>query len=204
MTDELRERLARMDPMHSGVPTESTTEESSRELMEQIMSTPTKERETPQSESRRPWLIATAAVAALVLAVAAGLGLANDDGEPSIEDKAPIALDAGTEDLMAICIMFSPEELANTADLAFEGTVTAVDGNTVTLSVDNWFRGGDDANEVALNAPQGMEALIGGVPFAVGDQYLISAVDGTVNYCGFSGPATPDLRAGFESAFPQD
>jgi len=204
MTDELRQRLARKDPMHSGVPTESTTEESSRELLEQIMSTPTKERNAPRSKPLKPWLIATTAVAALILAVAAGLGLANDEGTPTIADKAPIALDAGTEDLMAICMMFSPEELARTADLAFEGTVSAVDGNTVTLSVDNWFLGGDDATEVALDAPQGMEALIGGIPFEVGGQYLISAVDGTVNYCGFSGPATPDLRAGFESAFPDN
>lgn len=203
MTDELRQRLARLDPMHSGVPTESTTEESSRELLEQVMSTPIKERETPKSEPRKRWLVATAAVAALVLAVAAGIGLAGDEGTPSIQDKAPIALDAGTEDLMAICVMFSPEELERVADLAFEGTVTAVDGNTVTLSVDDWFRGGDGATEVALNAPQGMEALIGGIPFEVGGQYLISAADGTVNYCGFSGPATPDLRAGFESAFAQ-
>jgi hypothetical protein len=36
-----------------------------------------------------------------------------------------------------------------------------------------------------------------------GDQYLISAQGGSVNYCGFSGPSTPDLRAGFETAFAQ-
>lgn len=202
MTDELRNRLARIDPMHSGVHTESTTEASSRELLEQIMSTPTDERTTTQSSPRRTW-IAVAAMAALVLAVAAGLGLAGDDGTPSIQDKAPIALDAGTEDLMAICIAFSPEELERSAELAFAGTVTTVEGDTVTLAVDEWFRGGDDASEVVLTAPQGMEALIGGFPFAVGDQYLISAQSGTVNYCGFSGAATPELRTAFETAFPQ-
>lgn len=203
MTDELRERLARIDPMHSGVPTQPATTESSRELMEHIMSTPVKERETPQPAPRKNWTIAVAAVAALVLAIAAGIGLAGDDGEPSIQDKAPIALDAGTEDLMAMCIVFSPEELERSAELAFEGTVTGVDGNTVTLGVDTWFRGGDEATEVVLNAPQGVEALIGGFPFEVGSQYLISAQDGTVNYCGFSGAATPELRSAFETAFPQ-
>ncbi len=203
MTDELREQLARIDPMHSGVPTESTTEASSRELLEQIMSTPTEERERPQTSGRRTWTIAVAAVAVLVVAIAGGLGLAGNEGTPSIQDKAPIALDAGTEDLMAMCIVFSPEELERSAELAFEGTVTAVEGNTVTLTVDTWFRGGDGTPEVVLNAPQGMEALIGGFPFSVGDQYLISAQDGTVNYCGFSGAATPELRTAFESAFTQ-
>lgn len=203
MTDELRDRLARMDPMHSGVPTESTTTESSRELLEQIMSTPIKEKADPKPTPRRTWIIATAAVAALVLAVAAGLSLAGNEGSPSAEDKAPIALDAGGEDIMASCIAFSPEELDNVAEIAFEGTATTVDGDTVTLTVDTWFRGGDEATEVVLNAPQGMEALIGGIPFVVGDQYLISAQSGSVNYCGFSGPATPELRAGFETAFAQ-
>jgi hypothetical protein len=48
-----------------------------------------------------------------------------------------------------------------------------------------------------------MEALIGGIPFEVGDRYLISAQSGNVNYCGFSGQSTPELRAGFEAAFSQ-
>ena len=62
--------------------------------------------------------------------------------------------------------MFSVEELAK-APLAFEGTATAVDGDTVTLTVDQWFKGGD-AGQVILNAPQGMEALIAAIPFEVG------------------------------------
>jgi hypothetical protein len=98
-----------------------------------------------------------------------------------------------------MCIMFSVEELAR-APLAFEGTVTAVEGDSVTLTVDEWFKGGD-AGQVVLNAPQGMEALIAGFPFEVGAPYLITAYDGNVNYCGFSGPSTPEFRAAFEQAF---
>ena len=51
-------------------------------------------------------------------------------------------------------------------------------------------------------APEGLEALIGGVTFEPGQQYLITATDGVVNYCGFSGPATPELQALFDQAFP--
>lgn len=203
MTDELRQRLARIDPMHSDVPAEPTTSESSRELLEQIMSTPTKERTEGQQAPRRTWTIAVAAVAALVLAFAGGIALTGGDETPPLAESPPIELNAGGEDIMASCIVFSPEELDRVAEIAFEGTVTEVEGDTITLTVDTWFRGGDEASEVILNAPQGLEALIGGVPFVTGSQYLVSAQGGNVNYCGFSGESTPELRAGFEAAFPQ-
>ena len=57
------------------------------------------------------------------------------------------------------------------------------------------------AQMATLVAPEGMEALIGGVTFEPGQQYLISATEGVVNYCGLSGPATPELQALFDQAF---
>lgn len=203
MNDELRQRLARLDPMSSEVPTEPTTSESSRELLEQIMSTSTEDRTERQTSPRRTWAIGVAAVAALVLAVAGGVALTGGEDTPPLAQAPPLQLDAGGEDIMASCIMFSAEELERVAEVAFEGTVTAVEGDTVTLRVDNWYRGDEAVGEVVLNAPQGMEALIGGIPFETGGRYLISAQGGSVNYCGFSGEATPDLRAGFEQAFTQ-
>lgn len=111
-----------------------------------------------------------------------------------------IELSAGADDATASCIVFSTEELVRVADIAFEGTVTDVDGARVALSVDEWFEGGD-ADRVVLNAPEGMEALIGGIPFVAGEQYLISAQRGNVNYCGFSGPSTAEYRTAFQRAF---
>lgn len=203
MNDDLRERLARLDPMHSGVPTEPTTTRSSRELLEQVMSTPTKDRAERQAAPRRAWMIGVAAVAALVLAIAGGLAFTRGDDTPPVAEAPPLQLSAGGGDTMASCIMFSVEELEKIAEIAFAGTVTDVAGDTVTLTVDTWFRGDGEATEVILNAPQGLEALIASVPFQVGHQYLITAQGGNVNYCGFSGEATPDLRAAFEEAFPQ-
>ncbi len=48
----------------------------------------------------------------------------------------------------------------------WSATVTAVDGETITLTVDRWYAGGD-AETVILHADQGMEALIGGIDFRV-------------------------------------
>lgn len=201
MTDELRDRLARLDPMHAGVPTESTKTPSSQQLLEEIMSTPIKEKTEPTQAPRRTWIVGVAAMAALVLAVMAGFAFTGGDDSPVASGPA-LELNAGGEDAMMSCIMFSADELDNVAEIAFDGTVTSVDGDRVTLLVDTWFRGGT-SDEVILNAPQGLEALIGGIPFVEGDSYLISAQGGNVNYCGFSGVATPDYRAEFEAAFAQ-
>ena len=139
----------------------------------------------------------TTFLATLALALSA---CASAESDPTPTPAPPLELSAGEGgDAMAMCMEFDPALLAE-MPLAFEGTATAVEGERVTLEVDRWFKGGDAA-EVALVAPAGLEALIGGINFEEGKQYLVSATDGTVNYCGFSGEATPELRAGFEAAF---
>lgn len=196
MSDELRDRLSRLDPMPPGVKTEAMTTPSSRELLEDIMSTPTDQQTGP---TQRTWLVAAVAAVAIIVVIAGGYALfAGDDGEP-VAQTPPLALDGGAGDSMASCIVFSVDELAR-APIAFEGTVTSIEGETITLAVDEWFTGGDAAT-VEVHAPAGLEALIGSVPFANGEQFLITAYDGTVNYCGFSGPSKPEFRAAFEEAF---
>jgi hypothetical protein len=199
MTDQLRQRLTLLDPMHPGVSTEPLTSESSQNLLERIMSTQVTEQppDTPEKKSSR-WLVGVAAATALVVAVGGAIALTGG-GEDPVASGPPLELNAGGEDPMAMCIVFSVEELAK-APVAFEGTVTSVEGETISLTVDEWFKGGD-GGQVVLHAPAGMEALIGGVPFEAGGQYLITAYDGNVNYCGFSGPSTPELRAAYEQAF---
>ena len=136
----------------------------------------------------------------LFAALALALGACTSaDSDPTPTPPPLLELSAGESDAMAMCMAFDPAFLAE-MPIAFEGTATAVDGERVTLDVDRWFTGGDAA-EVALVAPAGFEALIAGITFEEGRQYLVSASDGTVNYCGFSGEATPELRAGFEAAF---
>ncbi len=202
MTDELRRRLRRLDPMPPEVHVESPTTPSSRALLEEIMSTKTDEQTDRSPDAARPrWLAGVAAVAVMAIAVAGGIALSGgEDPADPVVAQPPIELDAAGEDMMASCIRFSVEELRRVAEIAFEGTVAAVDGPTVTLDVDRWFLGGD-TSQVVLHAPEGMEALIGGIPFETGEQYLVTAQGGGVNYCGFSGPSSPELRTAFEEAF---
>jgi hypothetical protein len=53
---------------------------------------------------------------------------------------------------------------------------------------------------IAQPDPQSSVAL-DGVTFDVGRRYLLTATNGTVNGCGFSGPATADLERSYGEAF---
>jgi hypothetical protein len=158
----------------------------------------------PQGGAGRRRIIVVAAVAAVVLVAAAVFVVAQlaGDGGSSAEPTQgpPLELALGANDVMASCLPLDAAILADMAP-AFAATATSVDGQTVTLDVDRWYAGGD-AGSVVLHAPAGMQALIDGFDFEVGAQYLITATDGSVNYCGYSGPATPELAAVYAAAFP--
>ena len=46
-----------------------------------------------------------------------------------------------------------------------------------------------------------MTSLGGSIDFQVGSRYLVTAYDGIVNYCGFSGPWTQELADAYAAAF---
>lgn len=185
--EDLRKRLQRLDPSNSGE-LRSMEDRSTRQMLENIMNTPVSSATNPG----RPWYLAAAA--AVVLFLGAFFGF-----QGTTNDQPPLQLSLGQSDALASCLALSVDVLAE-MPIAFEGTATEVDGETVTLKVDRWFAGGE-ASSVELHAPAGMQALIGGIDFAVGTQYLITASEGSVNYCGYSDVATPELRALFEEAF---
>ncbi len=194
--EELRSRLQKLDPTTSGVEIKSVDDESSQKMLEIIMS------RSVGSESIRPawYLVGAAAVAMVAFGAVTLLGGGSTPDVAASPDEEAIELTVGAEDTLASCMALTPE-LVRDVPLAFAGTVTTVEGERATLTVDEWFVGGDSAT-VSLLAPSGFEALIGGIDFEEGKSYLVSAYDGVVNYCGFSGEATPELRAIYDEAFP--
>jgi hypothetical protein len=184
---ELRDRLQKIDPVASGE-VRPVADEKSQAMLEKIM-----EQTVSESPNRAmQYLVGAAAVVALVIG-----GFAVFGGTPDVAAE-PLELTLGG-DAMASCIAPEAEHLRG-VELAFSGTATALDGEQVTLAVDEWYVGGDAAT-VELFAPDGFEALIGGIDFVEGSSYLISAESGTVNYCGLSGEATPELQAMYDEAF---
>lgn len=87
---------------------------------------------------------------------------------------------------MASCIRFDLELLAQ-QEVAFDGIVTAVDGESVTFAVGAWYRGAGDT--ITLTEPGlggGVTSIGDLVDFRVGNRYLVSGSGGIVTSCGFS------------------
>lgn len=147
---------------------------------------------------RRPALLLSAAAVAL-LALAALLLLSGGSGSPdTARQRLQLALpDSG---IAASCAPFSVDLLRDMSP-AFAGTVRSVGTDEVVLDVDRWYAG-PGGEQVALQLPSAnSSAALDGVDFRQGERYLVTAAAGTVNGCGYSGPATPELQSAFDEAF---
>jgi hypothetical protein len=131
------------------------------------------------------------AAAAAVVAIALLLG----PGSPGV------APGPSTGPGVAQCVeTYSLETLRNRG-FAFDGNVTAVDGDEVTFAVNNAYRG--PAGEVTLTA-MGMTGTAitsaGGPNLAVGSRYLVAGDDHFVWACGFTQDYNPAVAAAWADA----
>jgi hypothetical protein len=203
--DDLRARLSRLDPVPAGVPVDPVTSPRARELVERAMSSTVETPDTSSaadglSQRRRPWLLAAAA-AAVLAAVVGGFSLLGDGATPGSGDGQPttLALELPPGDVAMSCIQFDVQFLRE-MPVALAGTVTALDPGRVSLDVDRWYKGGS-ADRVTIDVPVNNSAALDGVDFREGERYLLTATDGTVNGCGFSGPASAELESAYGAAF---
>ncbi len=201
MTDELEERMRAADPVPPSVRVGPARSPRARTIVEQIMTDAPDHLDPAADARRRRWPLLAAAAAVAVAGVGGALLLSGDDDQPGGSDAIALAVEP-VDPLTEICIEVTPETLRDSGvELAFRGTVTAVDGDQATLAVDTWYLGGP-ADEVSVTGPaEGDTARLGGVPLEDGGTYLVSASDGIVRSCGQSGPASPELEALFDAAF---
>ena len=165
----------------------------------------TENRETgTHQRSGLTWMVAAAAV--LVIAGAGFLGLRalTDDGtppgDPGQAGPSTTHLAVGEPAGAEKCMVPNADALAQ-ADVAFDGTVTAIEGDVVTLAPTHWYAGAP-SDEVSVTAPsEQMQRVASGVAFEEGGRYLVSAVDGHVTLCGFSAAYDGDLAAIYQQAF---
>ena len=149
---------------------------------------------SPTEERRRNWVvgIGAAAIAAFMLVA---FVRAPSSQTPS-QDPVGGAAGGGAA---GMCLAFSLDELA-ARDFAFDGTVTAVEGDQVTFTVNESFIG-DASGSVTLTAPDTSQtSLEGGVPLEVGERYLVSGDDGIVWGCGFTQAYDESTAAEWASA----
>lgn len=188
--DDLRNRLAASNPTPPSEPVDPITSGRARALMENIMTTTTSK---PRVEPRRYRLVG--AVAAALIVVMGGAALLGGPGTTG----EPLVLAGPGGDALASCLPFEVETLGGMSP-AFGGTVVELTDSVAILDVDRWFTDGD-TEIVEIEYTPGFEALIGTPTLEVGQRYLITATDGVVNGCGYSGLATPEYEAAFEQAF---
>ncbi len=222
--DELRALLRSADPVGSLPPADPA---ALAHLLEDIMSADLEVRPIEPDEGTRAtgthgrnrltWLVAAAATAMIAgvggFAIA---GLSGDDSPPpQASDRrtsstnttaaggplAGVTTELTAKTPAGRCAVATPELLA-LYDQAFQGTVTAVDGDTVTLQATDVFNG-EVGETVQVSAPTAdMQALVAAVSFQVGGTYLVSAFEGSVSTCpGFSGPASGNVQQLYAEAF---
>lgn len=120
--------------------------------------------------------------------------------ESGTDDAGTLALTADGA-AAAKCAVPVPDTLA-TFDTAFAGTVTALDDGTATLSVDEWYAGGDGADTVTVTSPSAqLQDLLLAVDFQEGRSYLVSADGDRVTLCGYSGEDSAEMQALYAEAF---
>jgi hypothetical protein len=198
--DDLRVRLARLDPAPPSLdPVESPR---AQELLERTMSTPVitpSPEQTSGAPRRRIALLAAAAAVVAVAGVAAGLSLRSDDHPRKPGTTLTLKLPGGG--VASSCMRFDVAILKDMSP-AFAGTATDVSDTSVTISVDHWYTGGS-ADTVTLTrpAPGSGPSMEGGIDFQQGQRYLVTAAQGNVNGCGYSGPATAELEQAYAEAF---
>lgn len=130
--------------------------------------------------------VATAAIAAFAITT-------------SIPAPAPTHLDGGVSGVALKCAAPTVESYAD-VDLAFEATVTSIEGDTVTLHVTDRFTG-TVTDTVVTTQGDGSISDGGPLVYQEGETYLIASVDGTVLSCGQSGVESPELSDLYDAAF---
>ena len=150
---------------------------------------------------RRPPALAVS-IGAVAVAVVALLVLNGSDR------RLPGALpepDPSGGPVTALCVETYDLDTLRDRDFAFDGTVQAISGDSVTFMVNESYRGLDSAS-VTLSAVGMAGTTItsaGGPSITQGQRYLIAGDDGFVWACGFSQPYQPEIAARWARALTE-
>lgn len=197
--EDLQARLRDADPARRRPPPDpSWIDTLAQSTMEAPMTTP-----EPAAGTRRAWIL-TAAAAVLVAALGVGgwSALSDDNRADQVaREKTVTTLTVPSPDPMAMCVQLTPETVGQ-MQVAFDGTVSSIEGEQVTLDVTKWYVGGDtDQVKLVQNSPDAMIALEGDIELEQGQRYLVTAHDGQINGCGFTALWSQELQDIFDQAF---
>ena len=191
------DRLHAADPIHADdVPDASLARVTAR-IQEHIMTTQKNDPTVRHPRGPLAWVGGFAVVGAIALAFAVALGNGFGAQTPPPIAAVPSPSEAPTPSEapdpsgnpaagggVASCLVYDPANLP-TFETVFDGTVTAIDGDQVTFTVNDGWKNAQGT--ITLTAPQVDVALTGPLPeFTVGGRYLVTAFGSTINACGYT------------------
>ena len=194
----LRDQLRAADPARALPPASLTWLDHRMEqlMTDQFLATTTVTPEAPRGTFRR-WRPVVGVAAGVFIAAAIVVPLVLGGSEPTVEALQP---PVGGGLASGSCLVLEPATVA-AQEQAFAATVLQIQGDTVLLEVTERFAG-DVADRVEVAQVDAMTSDFSGVPFEVGQSYLVGAVDGTITGCGVTGADSAELRAVYDAAFP--
>jgi len=184
--DELR----RNDPVQSSpAPSDSKARVWAR-IQEATMDNP-----RPQQSRRMAW---GGGIAAAAVAGVAAVALLLNPGTP-----APAPSDGPGTGIGSCVEVYSPEAVAS-RDFAFDGTLTAIDGDQATFTVNEAFSAGPSTGSSVTLTAAGMSGTsissAGGPTLTIGERYLVAGDDTFVWACGFTQPYDESVAAQWSEA----
>ena len=213
--DELRTQLAALDPAASLSPADPSR--VARLLEDTMTDTLTDESRADGTHhrSRLTWIVAAAAFVVIGGGVVFAVSQGGDEPAPvastepspaaptTAETVTELGVEAGAVAAKCMAVVGNPAAVDVLAgqSVAFDGTVTSISGDKVTLEPSTFYAG-EETDLVVVDAPgSDMEALLSAVSFEEGARYLVSGDDGRVTVCGFSAAYSDELAAVYAEAF---
>ncbi|MBI4259263.1 MAG: hypothetical protein HY658_01735 [Actinobacteria bacterium] len=153
-----------------------------------------------EARGQRAALLAGAAAVVVAAVIGAVAFLSGGSSAPRYTTAAP-GTELGGETQMS-CVALGSLDTLPDREFAFDGTVTAIEGDRVTFEVSRWYRGGGGGS-VTLVAPisAGGVTSVGGPDIEVGDRILGAGEEEFLWYCGFSMHYSEDNAELFEAAY---
>lgn len=144
-------------------------------------------------------LVVALAILAMPHGLAPGISATPPASQPAT--VGPTATSGGD---IAMCVeQYSPQTIAHRS-IAFDGTVTAIQSDEVTLRVNVAYRGVTAGASVTLTATGMTGTAItsaGGPTLSVGSRYLVAGEDHFAWPCGYTQPYDPAVAAIWAAAF---